>query len=210
MTENVDVEASGEPMTRVERKREQRIDQILRAASQILAQRGYHNTSLEMIAERLDLTKASLYHYYDSKDALFEACLARVAQRSIEQLALVADQSGSAHDRLRSLIIEHLTILTQVEPDMSRLFLQPFDWPESMTSDVRRWRALHSQSFERVIDEGVRNGEFKTKNDAIARHCMYGAINYVSVWFRPTFESKDAAVLGDVADEVLTLFAPAH
>lgn len=195
-------------LSRVERKRVQRTDEILRIASKVLAERGYHNTSLEMISEQMDLTKASLYHYFDSKDALFEACLARVAERSIERFALVDDETQPAPVRLRALVVEDLKILTKEEPELSRLFLQPFDWPEVMTSTIRRWRKMHSTVFDQVIDAGIASGDFAPRNEVIARHCMFGAINYVPVWFRSRSAELDAEVFEAVADEVLRLFIP--
>lgn len=194
--------------SRVERKRVERIDRILRVAAQVLTERGYHNTSLEMVAERMDLTKASLYHYFDSKDALFSACLERVARQSIEEMSRIVETEGPAAERLRTLVLKHITILTRVEPEMSRLFLQPFDWPESMSAEVRRWRSLHSKPFHEIIDSGIESGEFKPRNDQVARHCMFGAINYVPVWFRAGTKAHDDEILGAVADEVVSLFSP--
>ena len=84
------------PLGRVARKRQRRTEEILRVAAEVLAEKGYYNTSLEEIADRLDLAKASLYHYFDSKEALLAACLATVAEEAISRLTAIASDPGTA------------------------------------------------------------------------------------------------------------------
>lgn len=194
------------PRSRIQRKREERIDLILRVASQVLAERGYHSTSLEMIAEQLDLTKASLYHYYGSKDELVRACLARVAHQTIDQMSELASQPGTPTEQLRRLIVEQIRISTQDEPEMSRLFLQHFDWPDSMSEVVRRYRAEHTRLFDLAIEAGLASGEFVSENIDIARHCMFGSLNYVSVWFRSGTKAENSRAIEATADQVMKLF----
>jgi AcrR family transcriptional regulator len=209
MSETVPQESpQQEPMSRIQRKREERVDLILRNASQVLAEHGYHNTSLEMIAERLDLTKASLYHYYGSKDELVQACLTRVARLTIDQMATIVSEPGSPTERLRRLIVEQLKISARYEPEMSRLFVQQFDWPESMSEIVRGYRAEHTGLFERALNAGVDSGEFAAEDSDIALHCMFGALNLFPVWFRPSSKSRDNQVIEATADQVMKLFTP--
>src|SRR3954463_703850 len=93
------------PLSRVARRRDRKVQDILTAAADVLAERGYHGMSLDEIADRLDLTKATLYHYFPSKEALVSACLEAIATRSNERLASVAvDTVGTASERLRRLI----------------------------------------------------------------------------------------------------------
>jgi AcrR family transcriptional regulator len=62
-------------VNRWERKRRERIDSILAVTARELTERGYHHMSLEDVASALDLTKASLYHYFDSKEETFRVLL---------------------------------------------------------------------------------------------------------------------------------------
>ena len=44
---------------------------ILTEAQHLFLQRGYDRTSLQMIAEKVNISKSNLYRYFDSKEALF-------------------------------------------------------------------------------------------------------------------------------------------
>ena len=48
-------------------------EEILEAAAQIFSQKGYHGTSMQDIAEAVNLQKASLYHHISSKQELLLA-----------------------------------------------------------------------------------------------------------------------------------------
>jgi len=193
-------------LSRVARKRNQRIDAILHVAAQVVAEHGYHNTSLEMVADRVDLTKASLYHYFNSKDDLFSACFQAVAEKTIARLASVAEAAPTPLDALRDLILEQLEIFVHDDPDMARLFLQHHDWPESMREEQRHWRRLHDEIFVAVVDDGVASGQLHPRDPQVALHCMHGAINFVPIWFRSRTPSADRKVLTLVSESILDIF----
>jgi TetR/AcrR family transcriptional regulator, regulator of autoinduction and epiphytic fitness len=187
---------------RVARKRTRRISEILRVAAEILAERGYQGASLDEVADRLDMAKASLYYYFDSKESLFCACLASVAEDAIRRLGAIAVGEGTATDRLRRLIIEQQIITARDHPELSRLFLRHLEWPESLGAKIRDWHLRHEAIFTDVIAEGIRTGEFEGADPAVARRCLLGALNFVPVWYQPDRGRAFEAV----ADTVMLMF----
>ena len=49
-----------------------RADEIIDAAARVFAERGYHGTSTQAIADVLGMRQASLYYYFPSKEAALE------------------------------------------------------------------------------------------------------------------------------------------
>jgi AcrR family transcriptional regulator len=202
-------ELSSEPPNRVARRRNQKVHDILTATANVLAERGYHETSLDEIAERLDLTKASLYHYFAGKEALVSACLESVGGLVTERLATTAaDRTGTASERLTALIVVQLDSIVREHPQMARLFLQPLDWPEPFRERTKLLRQQHDEVFRTVIREGVANGEFGVIDEDVAVHCLHGAMNYVPVWFRPKRKKDYEEMYMTVATSLLRLFSP--
>lgn len=202
------------PLGRVARKRQRRVNEILRVAAQVLAEKGYYNTSLEEIAERLDLAKASLYHYFDSKEALLTTALGTVAEEAIRRLTAIADEPGPAPDRLRRLIIEQLQIITVEYPELARLFLAHLEWPGDVRKRISDWHARHDDIFRAVIAEGVDAGDLADIDVSVVRHNLTGALNFVPFWFKPEGRLPDREAFERVADSVLLMFglgsAPAY
>lgn len=194
------------PLSRVARRRDRKVQDILTAAADVLAERGYHGMSLDEIAERLDLTKATLYHYFPSKEALVSACLEAIATRSNERLAEVAAGSeGTAAERLQRLIVTQLVIIVRDQPQMARMFLQPMDWPESYRQRTKALRRQHDEIFRSVVRDGIASGEFDV-DETIAMHNLHGAMNYVPVWFRSKRKKDVEETAARVAENLLRLF----
>lgn len=60
------------PVTgRTERKREQRRNDILKAAEKLFFSRGYDEVSMDSIAREIDLGRSTLYIYFENKEELF-------------------------------------------------------------------------------------------------------------------------------------------
>jgi AcrR family transcriptional regulator len=191
--------------SRVARKRTRRINEILRVAAEVLGERGYQGTSLEEVADRLDLAKASIYYYFASKEELFSACLGAVAEEAIERLRAIARDEGTATERLRRLVVEQQVITAADHPELSRLFLRHLEWPESLKAEIQEWHRRHEAIFLEVIDEGLGTGEFEVTDLAVARRCLLGALNFVPSWYLPGGEP----VFETVADTVLMMFGVA-
>ena len=194
------------PLGRVARKRQRRVHEILRVAAEVLAEKGYYNASLEEIAERLDLAKASLYHYFDSKEALLTAALGAVADEAISRLTAIAEEPGPTPERLRRLIIEQLQIITVDYPELSRLFLAHLEWPAVLRERIADWHARHDAIFRAVIAEGVKDGELADIDVSVVRHNLTGALSFVPFWFKPEGRFTDREAFEQVADSVLLMF----
>lgn len=205
--ESLDAPVGPPAPSRPERRRARRIKGILTATAEVLAERGYYETSLDEIAERLDLSKASLYHYFESRDALVMACLERVATETNTRLAEIADGPGTAPQRLRRLVTAQTMIATRDCPDGARLFAQPMIWPETFRTALRGMRETHDHIFQRVIEDGLRSGEFELEDPEVGRHCLHGALNYLGVWTR-SGQSVPDATLAAMTEILLRMFVP--
>ena len=58
------------------RARDEKREAVLRTAVQLFLEQGYHRTTLNEVAERLNITKPALYNYFRSKDEILFECWA--------------------------------------------------------------------------------------------------------------------------------------
>jgi AcrR family transcriptional regulator len=193
-------------LSRIERKRRRRVNEILRVAAEVVAERGYQSASLDEVADRLDLAKASLYHYFDSKQALVSACLDTAAAEVERRLVAIAAEGGSPTEVLRRLIVEQLNFTTRDYPELSRLFVRHLEWPEPLLDRIHEWLVRHDRVWKEVIERGVKSGEFTDSvNPAIVRHCLHGALNFVPFWYHPDGKYPPEVAYAHIADTVLLM-----
>ncbi|MGW0041241.1 TetR/AcrR family transcriptional regulator [Rhodococcus sp. NPDC003348] len=209
MTSTVDAHATA-PGGRVARRRDRRKAEMIAAALQILSGSGYQGMRFEDVAERTDIAKATLYHYFPSKDALVSAALEKLTTDVLTRLgeALEAAAGRTETDRLRALVTEQLHILTVLYPEVGKLFSFPAPWPSEHIEAIKTMRHRHDQIFRDVVDRGLEAGEFDCPDPSVALHCLHGILNHASIWLRPDAD-PDGRIGDAVVDEALRLFVRA-
>ena len=79
------------PRSLKDRQREERERLILEAAEELLAEKGYHEMSIDEIATRVGVSKGTVYLHFPSKEELVLAQLVRGMQRFIQSADVVLD-----------------------------------------------------------------------------------------------------------------------
>src|SRR6201990_3018555 len=79
--------------------------QVVDAAFEMFSINGYHDTSMDAIAAKAEISKPMLYLYYGSKEELFGACLDREMPRFIDGVREEIDLEQSPKDLLRNTIV---------------------------------------------------------------------------------------------------------
>lgn len=192
--------------TRLERRRDARKHAILRAAGAELASCGFNCASLDDIAERVHVTKATLYHYFPSKQALYQAWMELISTEVRERFDTIVESGGTPSERLWQLACRELILITTELPDYARIVVGGVDWPEGFQPRIRELRRSHEQLFRDVIQEGINSGEFVVTDPSVARYCLQGALVYVLECYRPDGRLTPHALGEQVADTVLRMF----
>jgi len=185
-----------------ERNVRKRRREIVDAAARVFAERGYHGTSTQDIADLLGMRQASLYYYFDSKETALEEVCALGAAGFVERAEEIVRNGLPAQERLAQLLAAHIAPLDH-RADYTRTFLNERKWlpmesRRKIGSMSRRLEAI----FERVIREGIRNGEFRNDlNPRMTTLALLGMMNAVSTWYERESAPLDriAELFGDLA-----------
>ncbi len=86
------------------RERERRRSEILDAAALLFAERGVEGASMDAIAERAELGKATLYYYFRTKEQLYQAVLEAGAEQFFTELARVQTSFASPAEMVEALL----------------------------------------------------------------------------------------------------------
>jgi AcrR family transcriptional regulator len=141
--------------------------QILEAALAVCAEKGYHATRIDDVAERAGLSKGAVYHHFPSKQAVFIAVLDKMMEELIGALvAAEAAQAGVADTVRRMLVMTAgMTAQQSLAGAMFDLFVL------AMRDDEFRARIRHhyNEAFvacTRLFQRGIDRGELREALDA--------------------------------------------
>ncbi len=168
--------------------------EILRAALGAFRERGYHATTLDSIAEQLGVRKTALYHYFPDKPAILLACH-RESIGDLERITAAARLLGTARDRLRYIIVEHVRVMTDAF-GASPLAFEVGPLTPERQAEIVAGRDRYERELRDVIEAGMRAGTFRTGDAKLAAFLVLGALNGIARWYRPG-GPLDAAALGE-------------
>jgi AcrR family transcriptional regulator len=105
-----------------------RKEEILDVATRLFAERGYEGTSMNDVAERVGMRKASLFYHFATKDSLYEAVLDRLVADVQQALEEIYASSGTYADRVDAVTDTMVRVLGS-HPYAARLLLrETMDW----------------------------------------------------------------------------------
>jgi len=141
---------------------EQRTAQIIKAATTIFAEKGFDRATMTDIADEIGINKATIYLYFESKDALIYAIAEQVFALELADLKAACELPGAATERLtafyKALIAEEADVLPQMP------IIYEFYALGLRRDDVRAVLAgFMEQSallLQTIIEDGVAAGEF--------------------------------------------------
>jgi len=168
------------PAVRVKR----RAAEILAAAAKVFAQRGYHGASTRDIADVLGIRQASIYYYFESKEAALEAVCADGVEDYVTRARSVLQSSASASDKVARLVIHHLSPVVERQ-DFTLVFLGERRFlPDPARKRIRAIEHRYERIIQQVIEQGVRSGEFRADLDArMATLALLGLGNSAAAWY---------------------------
>lgn len=155
--------------------------ELLAAAAQRFAMRGYAATSMRDIAADAGLLAGSMYHHFASKDEmLFETYKVGV-ERVIAAHSAAIVGVIEPWARLEAACAAHLECLLADDP-LARLL--PLDL-RPLPADLRRRLVAERDRYERRFVAVVKAvGMAKGGEERLARMMLLGALNWTPTWYR--------------------------
>ncbi len=180
---------------RWQRRKDARPPEILEAALAVFAQKGFAATRLDDVAAKAGITKGTIYLYFDSKQALFEALARQSVGAQIAQIkAGLAAFPGTSAELLRFVLTTMGRFaMTSDRVVLPRLVLaEAANFPK-LAEFWRREIIDHGIGLmSSVVERGIAAGEFRRiELQHAARLCM-APILVIILW-RTTFAQFDEA-----------------
>jgi AcrR family transcriptional regulator len=135
-----------------------REQQMLDAAVQMFSINGYHDTSMDAIAAKAEISKPMLYLYYGSKEELFGACLDREMTRFIDGVREDIDLEQSPKDLLRNTIVAFMRYIDANRASWIVMYTQATN-SQAFAHTLREGRERIIALVGRLLQAGTRNPE---------------------------------------------------
>lgn len=170
-----------------EQQREAKRNAVLSTAAQMFNERGFHATSLDDIAARLQVSKPTLYYYVKNKDEILFECVQIGLQLLQDAIHEVGQSGGTAFDKLQAAMQQYVHIVTQ-DFGMCVIRVGEDPLPPESRRQLRRIKAALDQEIRHLITQGIDEGSIAPCDPKLAAFTLMGALSWIGRWYDPKGE----------------------
>jgi len=152
-------------LPRRERERIRQRNEMLAAALALFSEKGYHNVSMQEIAEKAEFAVGTLYKFFKNKEDLYKALISAQADRFHAALTEALTAEGNAVERLRAYVQAKRTIYMDNAVCIRLYFAEhrgaSFNIKAGLDSEIRARCELMLHRLESVFADGMATGLFR-------------------------------------------------
>ncbi|HSL48940.1 MAG TPA: TetR/AcrR family transcriptional regulator [Candidatus Deferrimicrobiaceae bacterium] len=159
--------------------------QILRAAADLFRERGYQASTVDHIAGRLGMSKASLYTHFRAKDEMLAAISRETIEAFTRDLNLVLGSRLDPAEKLRRMVRQHVRFVIANRSFLTVFFGEEANLPPRFARSLAAQKDRYDKGVERIVAEGVRAGIFRDVPPRLVVFGVLGMVNWVHKWYNP-------------------------
>ncbi len=170
--------------SRREREKEQRRQNILKAAKRLFIERGFKSVTVANIAEKAELSKGAIYLYFSSKEEIYAQILLTDIERFHREISQIFNGGKSAADILLDFADAYIDIFLK-EPEQFRILMNFMLQADTLNLSSETRRQIISEMnrtislIEKILQYGVDSGELTLRKQDIRkmRNVLWGLLN---------------------------------
>ena len=181
-------------------------ERIIEEASHLFYEYGYSSCTLDMLAERLKVTKPFLYSYFKNKEAILAAiCESGIRESMIVLEEALDHQPDDPRDTLATVVrrVGRIVIAKQehivvYQREMKHLSSADFD-------RILRLRHSFDHRIAELVRDGIAAGKFRADVDPFVSVWIGGLISWIPTWYSRSGQKSADEVVEYLVEAALRL-----
>ena len=161
-----------------------RTEEIYCKAAQIFHDRGYDGTSMSDLAEALEITKAGLYYYIESKEDL----LFRIINYGLDWLEREVIEPAKAiedpEERLKFVIQQHGGEMIKGVQAIPILTDESSSLSAKLRKQIEKRKRHYFDLVRDTLDELKQNGKLRDIDTTVATFSLFGMLLWLPRWYK--------------------------
>ena len=194
-------------MTRKEREFLRHRQEILEAALELFSEKGFHNVSMNEIAQRAEFAVGTMYKFFENKEDLYKALVMEQADRFHRALTAAIEGPGDEIEKIRNYTRAKGEVFS-ANVSVIRLYFAEtrgvsFNVMAGLDSEIRKRYGRFLETLSSVFESGMEKKRFKKIADpyhlAVAIDSLTNA--FLFLWL----EAPDRHPYPDDPDTILNI-----
>jgi TetR/AcrR family transcriptional regulator, cholesterol catabolism regulator len=180
-------------------------ERIIATAVQLFYDKGFNNTTLEAVAEAMNVTKPFIYSHFRSKSELLAEICSRGIRSSLEALQNAVALQGSPSEKLESMARGFMLAVLANQAHIAIYNREEKHLAPADREAINNLRREFDRGFTALLEAGVISGEFQVDDVHLASLAIGGIVSWSYVWFRPSGRLSQAETAERIAALVLQM-----
>jgi TetR/AcrR family transcriptional regulator, cholesterol catabolism regulator len=160
-----------------------RDDEILKIAAEVFFEQGYNGAKLEDIARQAGIVKGSLYHYFESKEHMYERLIDEV--KNLADIGAEAGGDLPVEDRMAEIVRRRMELVVRNPVEIGIISRHLVRMDGKAGEWARDYRRNFVHGLRDIIEEGQADGVFRPGDPDVLATFILGTITVVTEWYRP-------------------------
>lgn len=158
----------------------------MQEAAVLFARSGFDGSSLNDLAEELGISKAGIYHYFKTKQDVYDAITIQTLQGLFDHVSAVLADATTPYDKLQAFMTAHAEFF---ESNYWAFRAMLISFSGMSAPQPRREAVVLREHYEHllrsIIADGVAQGQFRDVDPAGTGRAVLSMLNWMARWFRP-------------------------
>lgn len=166
---------------------------------------GFRGTSLDAIAEAMQVTKPFVYGVYDKKtDILFDISLRNI-NSSLEAIEGGASSGGTPTERLAEVSRRLTRVCIEHREAVAVFFRDENSLEPEQLAVINERKGLFDEALAGLLQEGADAGEFDLVDARTTALAIGGMISWTYLWYRPQGRLSAETLMEQMAQYALRI-----
>ncbi|PKN19231.1 MAG: hypothetical protein CVU71_06880 [Deltaproteobacteria bacterium HGW-Deltaproteobacteria-6] len=198
---------------RRKKEKENRKNSILKAARKLFFERGFKSVTVDLIAAKAEVSKGSIYLYFDSKEEIYTQILISANIERHREVENFAKQEGTASELLLMFARDYVNFFLD-NNELFRILMTFMLHSENMNlTEEQNTQLIHTtneniRTVSEILQKGVHSGEFVPNIDIRqVQNAIWGSLNgIISLYIYTGAPEKRAERIHTTVRDSLNLF----
>lgn len=179
-------------------------ERILEFAAEHFARQGYENSSINELAKSLKISKAAIYHYYNTKQEIYDEIIIITLRGMIQRVEGAVEVSKDPVERLKLFMSTHGEYFQKHYWEFVTM-LMGFGGMINIErkNDALRLRDHYESFLRKIIADGVKAGRFKDTDVHVVARAIISMLGWMARWYRPSGKKSAADLALEYYDLII-------
>lgn len=159
-------------------------ERIVASAVELFYRQGYGRTTLEQVADAMDVTKPFIYAHFPSKAELLAEICSRAIRHANEVLNRILLEEGSHANRLALIFQEFLQAVLDNQAHAVIYSREETELRQTDRDAINNLRRSFDRKLVALLQDGAATGEFSIDDIPLTAIAIGGLVGWAPVWYR--------------------------